>query len=128
MPYTLSNAQQKELLVRGQPLLIALPLPRSDPETNARALAEARRLLVLPEGVRIVSAEVDEVWVQAPERHPWPAESLTQWLGPIVGEAALGQVPAETLIVRHVAILALVRGPADRHPLTSPQWPNGALR
>jgi hypothetical protein len=36
MKFALSNAQQKQLLLRGQPLLIALPLQR-DCETDAAA-------------------------------------------------------------------------------------------
>lgn len=45
MPYTLSNAQQKELLVRGQPLLIALPLER---EGDVEAAARVRWLHLGP--------------------------------------------------------------------------------
>lgn len=127
MPYTLSNAQQKELLVRGQPLLIALPLPQSDPETDAEALREARRLLVVPEGVQIVSAQINETWVESPTKHEWPPQTLAQWLGAIVPDGRLDQVASWQVLSRHVLIVALVRGPAERQPLKAPQWPGGRL-
>lgn len=125
--FTLSNAQQQDLLIRGQPLLIALPLDRAAiaDETDAEAMQHARESIVLPPGVIIASAEVDEVTVAAPSKTAWPPESLSHWVGSIV---PCGKPSRAWLLTRHVVVLAIVRGLAERHPLKPPAWPGGKLQ
>lgn len=128
MQFSFSETQKKDLLVRGQPLLIAIPLDRqTDIQTDSEALQHAKKTLIFPDGVRVKSATVDEVAISTPQAHTWPPERLTNWLGDIVIEGKLQETRA-FLISVHVVVLALVCGPEERHPFRSPQWPNGILR
>jgi hypothetical protein len=127
MKYTLSNGQQKELLLRGQPLLIAIPLDRAviDDGDDAAAMQHAAESLVCPPGIRIVSARVDEIIVGAPSRHDWPPQTLAEWLGPIVP----GDRPSTNpLLTSHVVVLAIVAGPTERHDRKPPAWPGGPIK
>lgn len=116
--YRLSNRQRKELLVRGRPITIALPIAQgvSDP----RALAQR----LLPEidgaaGEMIRSAEVVTVYV-APRQHGTES-GLAGVLGTIVDE------PGHGWCVTH-EVLAVDLSP--RRPRGKPlpmQWPGEVL-
>lgn len=122
MKFSLSSSQQKELLIRGKPLLIALPMQR-DCETDEAATELAREWLLLPDGCWIVSARVQEIEVAPPDRPEW--KTLTDLLGAIQRDQSESRA---ALITRHVVIVALVRPKQERHPLGVPQWANGPLR
>lgn len=121
--FTLSSSQQKELLVRGQPLLIAVPM-RQDCESDQAATQLAREWLVLPANCRVVSAQVQEIEVSA-QIAPRGGETLADLLGSILRDDA--DRSQHRLVCRHVVLMALVRGPEDRHPLKVPQWPGGKI-
>jgi hypothetical protein len=112
--YHLSNAQQKELLVRGRALLIALPCPPielDDPLDWAR--------LVLPSDLRddVVSAEEQEI--RAEPKATGGRANLTDLLGAIPGPDAK---PAWTVAI--VCIVArLEHGQARSGTPLGPQWP-----
>lgn len=121
--YSLSSSQQKELLIRGQPLLIAVPM-RKDCDSDEAATQLAREWLLLPDGVRVVSAQVQEIEVEAALKGA-DRRNLTEVLGTILGDRANRE--NAVVLTRHVVLLAIVRGPQERHPLKSPQWPGGRL-
>jgi len=124
MKFSLSSSQQKELLIRGAPLLIAIPLQRDDDnDSDAAALQLAREWLLLPDGCRIVSSRFDEIEV-APQPSP-TAKNLTTLLGELWRYRAAAR---PLFIVRHVVIMSVVRGPQERHIVGVPQWANGPLR
>lgn len=124
MKFSLSNSQQKSLLIRGQPLQIALPMDRSEVDDldQRAALQHAAEMLILPAGTRLDAAVVDELDVAPPVNRATP-QTLTEWIGAIVDPE---QTPA-WLICRHVVIIATIQGPAVRHPAADPQWPGGKL-
>lgn len=120
MKFSLSSSQQKSLLIRGQPLLIALPMQR-DCETDEAARQLAAEWLVLPAGCRIVSASIQEIEVEPPRKPS--TESLPTLLGAILRDAP----GTPWLITRQVVIITLVRGPDERHNPSAPMWPGGKL-
>ena len=115
--YLLSSRQKKELLVRQQEIVLALPVPPveiADPIDWARS--------VLPSELRplVAAAEEAEVRVRPrPGNVGVPPPNLTDLLGSIEPE---GNGPQWT--VAHVAVLVSLR-PAGRvlgrRPV--PQWP-----
>lgn len=125
--YSLSNTQMRELVGRGQPLLLALPLDREcDSEETARHLAA--EWLMLPQGFRVVAVRVAEVAVSVPTE-PYPdAPSLIQRYGPIIRR------DADPLLTRRIETCRVIvaevqkgRKPKSISPLKTPQWPGGRL-
>ena len=121
MKFSLSMSQQKELLIRGKPLLIAIPL-QVDCDNDEQATRRAKECLLLPDGCWIVSAEIREVEVIPKANPKW--DNLTTLLGGIRGPQNNFR---PLLVVRHVAIVAIVREKQERHPLGIPQWANGTI-
>jgi hypothetical protein len=112
--YTLSSRQQKELLIRGQDLLLALPHPPvevRDPVDWARS--------VLPQDLReyVVAAEPGTVVVQPPHSRKVRADSIDACLGNINPSN-----DSPRWLVSHAIILATLRfsTPRGKTPI---QWP-----
>ena len=79
MKYRLSNNQKKELLIRSQPLAIAIPAPRDVPEDPAELLQWARD--AFEEGQYVTHAERDDVCVI-----PSGAADFSGMIGAIVND------------------------------------------
>lgn len=114
--YHLSNGQEKELILRGQQLQIALPVPPhevDDPADWARS--------VLDEDIAecVTAAVEDEVWCVAPAVTARSNSTLSAHWGSITGE------PAGKLSLRVVVILVTLT-PTRRFRGTRPgiSWPS----
>jgi len=114
--YSLSNHQLKELLTRGRPLLLALPLPPNevtDPADWARS--------VLPLELRgyVVSAEEQEVRA-APKVCPQGSGPGGEYrLADVLGDIAR----AERWTVGIACIVARLEHGQPRGSPIGPQWP-----
>lgn len=112
--YHLSSGQRKELLVRGRPITLLLPVPPieiDDPVDWARS--------VLPADLRplVRSAAEEEVLVSPHSMRARRAENLTELLGAIVGESVRAWLV--TMIVVRVEL-----SPAEPRGKALPaQWP-----
>jgi len=117
--YRLSNRQRKELLIRGRPIAISLPIA----EEVRDPIAVARRLL--PEldgqaGERISRAEVATIYV-APLVGSDCDGGLTAILGRIADEAC------GHWIVTHEVLIVEISPHKPRGTMTPLQWPGGVL-
>jgi hypothetical protein len=118
MQYRLSNAQQKELLIRGQQLTIAVPTLDTDDADIARQFAERS----LPE----VSEHIADAWVQLIRvALPGAGKGLTGKLGVILPEGALPK--SEQITVNVEVCLVSLRPPRCRGELKKVQWPGWLL-
>lgn len=115
--YRLSNAQAKELLVRGTELQIALPVP---PHEVADPLAWARSALEPQIAELCVEAEETELSVAA-LRKPTP-RTLADHLGHIHHDGSPQQL-LQTVVV----ILVTLRPRQRRHTASRIQWPHTCL-
>jgi hypothetical protein len=114
--FKLSNAQQKELLIRGQRLEVALPVLAELLEQRD-ALELARELLPDHAGY-IVAAEPAEVEAYLTDRTP---TGMGAALGDLVGGDCIG-IPCSI-----VAIVATLENPAAAVRGSRPlQWPGSA--
>lgn len=115
--YTLSNGQRKELMVRGRPVMIALPAPPievDDPIDWAKSM--------LPADLRqcVVSAELREVRVDPTGSRENPPTVLPHIMGSIVTDDHRGWT------VCHVAVVVrLEHSRPTRGTATKLQWPAG---
>lgn len=111
----LSNAQRKELLVRGRPLRIALPAPDAE-DYDPRAFA----LRALP--------EIEPGWTVRAEERTLPVDprvrsaGVSQWLGTPLAEQDCA-TRWHVLVVCVVVELQAVASP--RQPPGLVQWPGG---
>jgi hypothetical protein len=113
--YRLSNRQRKELLVRGRPLAIALPLSSTEPVAGPLALARS----LLPEidgaaGERIIAAEV--VLIRVSPGDGRAGSGLTARLGQISDD------PARWCVTHEVLVADIVPRRPRGEPLPM-QWP-----
>jgi hypothetical protein len=112
--YALSSRQKKSLLVRGTPLLIALPLPATPPDD---LLAHARAAITGVEPSLIVSATEEEILVQL------PALAGTKSLASIFGEICDRAAPNLPEPLTVVVIVARLEPRGSRHKPDPIAWP-----
>lgn len=112
--FRLSNRQQKELLIRGQRLLIALPATTEE-DADLMHLAAA----LLPEHAsHIVSAELADVTVARTAGH---ANGLSQWMGEITESPSHRAISYSVVSI----VVTLEHGRvAGEQPL---QWPGKCI-
>jgi hypothetical protein len=115
--YILSNAQQKDLLIRKTPVILALPAPPDEP---ADPVDWARS--VLQEDVRELITGVRLELLQVAPYPAGPRDTLTQLLGAIVEEP-----PADQWTIWVDAALVTLAPQYPRHPAGKPQWPLAVL-
>ena len=116
--YRLSNRQQKELVIRGQVLTVAIPVPWDEPDDLVSFARES--LLELPADVDIV-AEDGEVCVSLPPMDAAGGQ-VTAILGHIDGLKDGSQIAARIAVV-----VATLTPPRSRGRVKSVQWPGGIL-
>ena len=114
LTYVLSNGQRKELLVRGRPVLIALPAPPIDVEDP---IDWARSMLPADLRGDVVSAEECEVRATPLRGRTHPPTTLTHLLGDIV------DVERTIWTACHQVVLVRLEHGKPRGPATSPMWP-----
>jgi len=112
--FRLSNRQQKELLIRGQRLLIALPVAANEDADLMRLAAD-----LLPEHAsHIVSAELADVTVA---RTAGNAQGLGQWMGEITASPSHRAISYSVVAI----VVTLEHGRvAGEQPL---QWPGKCI-
>ncbi|NBW12258.1 MAG: hypothetical protein EBR82_29930 [Caulobacteraceae bacterium] len=117
--YHLSNAQRKALLVNGQPIILALPIPASsDPEERGDLLAWARAQL--PQDVRMLARQAHCDLVTVAPKLSGGRANLTEVLGDIL----TGYVPADVYTIAIDACLVTLRPQSERRGTSPrPQWP-----
>lgn len=123
--FRLSNRQAKELVERGTPLQIAIPVPAHvDPatlDTQVDGLLFASVALHLPDGAKMVDAWLDRIPVSSNVRPG--GTGLSAAYGHIIGEGEMR--PASHLIL---AVVVDIQPPGTaRHKSLPTQWP-GAIQ
>jgi hypothetical protein len=109
--YTLSNGQRKELLVRGCPLEIVIPLGGDlDPDPMEFAIA------AIPEDHEwITAAEIGDVYVVRSN-----SPGLVYWLGQIIDYSP-------HILAKSVNVVAVtLTPPRPRNAIKGPMWPGRA--
>ena len=109
--YHLSNSQRKELLLRGQQIELALPVP---PHRTPDPLAWARSVLPRDIAPLATAARVEALWVAAIRS---PAPNLTGHLGRIVPD------PIGTLCQRVQAVIVTLTPADHRGTREGLSWP-----
>lgn len=116
--YVLSNRAKKELLIRGAPILLALPAPPvlvDDPLDWAKS--------VLPADLRADAVEAVEQEVFVQPRRSGEAATLTALLGDIPGPGAKDKWGYWIAAV----VVRLQHGEPRQKIPESPQWPADVL-
>ena len=114
--YQLSNAQRKDLLVRGTPVAIVLPAGPEDPQD----LIDWARS-VLPADVRHLVHDARNEVIEVCPKPTGPRATLTDLLGAIVNEPP----PADWFTIWIDCVLVQLQPPGNqsRHKGGRPQWP-----
>lgn len=116
MIFRLSSRQQKELLVRGTPLLIVLPAPRDCPETDADLLTWSRHAI----------REHSQYAKRAYREDICVAPDAGDGLSGVIGQIVHGR--ADSLCWWVDCVLVELDPPTPpRHPRSRAQWPGVAL-
>jgi len=119
--YRLSNAQRKELYIRGKALCIAIPLDSRQWREVARdAIGSAAKFLPDVDET-IQSAEEGIVDVLRPLRSTGAPKTLTDALGAIATEADATNEWHQ--IVRMSVLIVWLSHGESRHQAARPQWP-----
>ena len=111
--YHLSNTQRKELLDRGSPLLLALPVPLDRP---ADLVAWARSVLELDVAPLVAEAQRRSIWVAIFSGRD--RETLTGQFGRILHDN-----PQGTFTLRVEVIAATIKPDKPRNPTRPLSWP-----
>jgi len=116
--YRLSNRQQKELLIRGQQLTIAVPAPDTDDADFERAFAERS----LPE----VSEHITDAWVQLLRvALPGTGDGISRLLGTIISPHTIAS-HSQIEVSIEVVIITL-RPTRCRGEIKRVQWPGDKI-
>jgi len=115
MRFRLSNAQRKDLLIRGTPLAVALPVPVTDPDD----WFEWARKSLCEEGIYVAGVDVQTITVAPPS-----GAGLTGIIGRIVHDDAANA----DVLTWGVEVLVCDLDPPTkpRQPRKRLQWPQYA--
>lgn len=117
--YRLSNRQRKDLLLRGRPLAIALPIAEEVRDT----LAVARRLLPEIDGdIGALISHIDLATICVAPISGRDGEGLTALLGRIVDE------PRHHWCITHEVLIVEISPRRPRGTMLPLQWPGAVLR